>query len=84
VKAKIEINLKEGILDPQGKAIHHALESLGFNGIHEVRTGKLIEIALDGHDRQEAGNLVKEACEKLLANSVIEKYTFSIVENSTL
>ena len=81
LKAKIHITLKNGILDPQGKTIHHALEMLGFAGIREVRAGKLIEIFLDGMSREQAQQLTENACKKLLANPVIENYDFVIVEN---
>ncbi len=80
MKAKIYINLKPGILDPQAKAVHHALESLGFNQVNEVRTGKVIEMDYNGVSKAEAEGLTRQACEKLLANPVIENYEFQIVE----
>jgi len=80
VKATIHITLKNGILDPQGKTIHHGLEMLGFTGIHEVRTGKLIEIFFEGISREQAQQTTENACKKLLANPVIENYDFIIVE----
>jgi len=78
-KAKIHITLKQGVLDPQGKAIHHALDSLGFQGVTDVRMGKLIEMELaDGQPAAALEAEVKEMCERLLANTVIEEYRFSI------
>ena len=78
-KAKIHITLKQGVLDPQGKAIHHALDSLGFQGVTDVRMGKLIEMELaDGHAATALKAEVKEMCERLLANTVIEDYRFVI------
>jgi phosphoribosylformylglycinamidine synthase len=78
LKAKIHITLKEGILDPQGKTIHHALEMLGFVGIREVRTGKFMEISFDDMAREQAQQITEKACDKLLANPVIENYDFVI------
>jgi len=74
VKAKVHVTLKAGVLDPQGKAIGHALESLGFTGIGEVRQGKVIELELKETDPDKARAQVGEMCEKLLANTVIENY----------
>ena len=71
MKARVFVTLKPGVLDPQGKAIHHALEGLGFSGIRDVRAGKLIELdAEDGVDDA----AVEEMCRKLLANTVIENF----------
>jgi phosphoribosylformylglycinamidine synthase len=81
LKAEIHITLKNGILDPQGKTIHHALEMLGFAGIREVRAGKLIEISFDGMSRAQAQQITENACKKLLANPVIENYDFVVVED---
>lgn len=71
MKTRIFVTLKGGVLDPQGKAIHHALEGLGFSGINDVRAGKLIELDIDESvtDAQ-----IDEMCRKLLANTVIENY----------
>ncbi len=79
MKARIHITLKNGVLDPQGKAIHHALEGLGFDGVEDVRQGKFIEIALADGDTEAAKAKVAEMCEKLLANTVIEDYAVEIV-----
>ncbi len=76
--AIVNVFLKEGVLDPQGKAAHHALNSLGFSGIQDVRIGKQIIINLDSEDRAKAETEVKEMCETLLANTVIEEYTIEI------
>ncbi|MBI3793534.1 MAG: phosphoribosylformylglycinamidine synthase subunit PurS [Nitrospinae bacterium] len=72
MKTKIIVTLKSGILDPQGKAVEHALHSLGFNGVRGVRIGKFIELELDG-DNAEKGR-IDEMCKKLLANPVTEDY----------
>ena len=72
MKARVTIMLKNGVLDPQGKAIHHALGSLGFAGVDDVRAGKIIELDLaDGTSRED----VEEMCKKLLANTVIENFS---------
>jgi len=76
--AIVNVFLKEGVLDPQGKAAHHALDSLGFEGVKDVRIGKQIVIELDTDDRSKAEAEVKEMCETLLANTVIEDYTIEI------
>lgn len=77
VKAKIHITLKPGILDPQGKTIQHALATLGFANVQDVRVGKLIELALEEMPLERARAVVEEACQKLLANPVIENYSVS-------
>ena len=79
MKAKVHVTLKTGVLDPQGKAIAHALENLGFAGVGEVRQGKYIEIELTEKDRAAAERAVKQMCEKLLANTVIENYAIELV-----
>jgi len=71
MKTRVYVTLKSGVLDPQGKAIHHALEGLGFSGVNDVRAGKLIELDLD----ERVGEAeVEEMCRKLLANTVIENF----------
>jgi phosphoribosylformylglycinamidine synthase subunit PurS len=72
VKAKVLIRPKEGILDPQGKAVERALPALGFDGVHEVRVGRLVELETDDPDQLEA------LCEKLLANPLIEDYEVEV------
>ncbi len=79
MKALIKITLKNGVLDPQGKAIEHALGSLGFSGVNEVRQGKLIELDLEANDAAAAKAEVERMCESLLANTVIENYSVELV-----
>ncbi len=78
MKARIHITLKNGVLDPQGKAVEHALSTLGFGGVENVRQGKYIELELSESDPIKAETLAKEMCEKLLANMVIENYSVEI------
>lgn len=78
MKAKIHVTLKQGILDPQGKAIEHALDSLGFKNAANVRVGKYMEVDVDQPDRAKAEAEVKAMCEKLLANTIIEEYRFEL------
>lgn len=79
MKARVFVTLKPGVLDPQGKAIHHALEGLGFGGVKEVRAGKLIELDLaDGTGDHE----IAEMCRKLLANTVIENFRIEKLDNA--
>jgi phosphoribosylformylglycinamidine synthase PurS subunit len=78
VKARIHITLKDGVLDPQGKAIGHALGNLGFAGVGEVRQGKLIEIDLAETDRERARATLDAMCKRLLANTVIENYAIEL------
>ncbi len=77
-KARIEIMLKPGVLDPQGEAVRHALATLGFTGIDKVRQGKLIEIDMEAENADAAAARAREMCEKLLANTVIEDYRIEI------
>ncbi len=78
MKAIVNVYLKNGVLDPQGKATHHALESMNFNGVADVRIGKQIILQLDTEDKEKALQEVKEMCEALLANTVIEDYDIEI------
>lgn len=78
MKARVHITLKNGVLDPQGKAIQHALSALGFDGVDNVRQGKVIELDLSETDRQKATTSVEEMCKKLLSNMVIENYAIEI------
>ena len=74
MKARVTVTLKNGVLDPQGKSIEGALKSLGVDGIANVRQGKVFDIELDTADKGQAEAALKAACEKLLANTVIENY----------
>ena len=76
--AKIHITFKNGVLDPQGKAVHHALKDLGYNEVSEIQMGKYLELKLDGVSQEDAENRVTEMCEKLFANTVIESYRFTL------
>ena len=78
MKAKIHVTLKSGVLDPQGKAIAHALAALGFTGVGDVRQGKLIEVELDETDPDAARAQVEKMCTQLLANAVIENYDIAL------
>ena len=78
MKARVFVTLKNGVLDPQGKAIGHALNNLGFASVGGVRQGKLIELELSETDEAKARTELKDMCEKLLANTVIEKYDIEI------
>ena len=80
MKARVHITLKEGILDPQGKAIAHALGSLGFGGVGEVRQGKYLELDLAQTDAEKARSEVDAMCQRLLANTVIEDYRIEVAE----
>ncbi|MDH3701125.1 MAG: phosphoribosylformylglycinamidine synthase subunit PurS [Alphaproteobacteria bacterium] len=78
MKARVHITLKKGVLDPQGKAIRHALEALGFLGVTEVRQGKVVELDLVEEDPDAARAQAEEMCRKLLANTVIENYEIEL------
>ena len=78
MQARIHITLKSGVLDPQGKAVQHALEALGFSSVEEVRQGKVIDLELADTDRQLAETELAKMCETLLANTVIEDYEIEI------
>jgi phosphoribosylformylglycinamidine synthase subunit PurS len=79
MKARVTVMLKQGVLDPQGEAVRHALATLGFSGVEGVRQGKVIELDLAATDRVAAETNVKAMCEKLLANTVIESYRVEIL-----
>jgi phosphoribosylformylglycinamidine synthase PurS subunit len=79
MKARVTVTLKSGVLDPQGKAIEGALRSLGVNGVASVRQGKVFDIELEGGDKTRAEAALKEAADKLLANTVIENYRIEVV-----
>ena len=79
MKARVFVTLKSGILDPQGKAIEGALKSLGVDGVASVRQGKVFDIEVEGSDRARTEAALKEAAEKLLANTVIENYRVEVL-----
>ena len=78
MKARVHVMMPDGVLDPQGEAVRHALATLGFGGVEAVRQGKVIELDLAATDRASAETEVKAMCEKLLANTVIESYRVEI------
>ena len=78
IKARVTVTLKNGVLDPQGKAIEHALEGLGFGGVGAVRQGKVFDIVLESTDKAKAEADLKAMCEQLLANTVIEDYSVDV------
>jgi phosphoribosylformylglycinamidine synthase PurS subunit len=77
-KANVQITLRPSILDPQGKAVHHALGNLGYSTIDRVRMGKYVELWIDAATEEEAERVTRAACQKLLANPVMEDYTFTL------
>lgn len=79
IKARITVTLKNGVLDPQGKAIEGALGALGFEGVEQVRQGKVFDLELAATDKAEAERQITNMCEKLLANTVIENYSVEIL-----
>ena len=79
MKARVHVTLKNGVLDPQGAAVKHSLGTLGFDGVERVRQGKIIELDIAETDPAKAETLVKDMCEKLLANTVIEDYSVEIL-----
>ena len=78
MKARVYVTLKPGVLDPQGEAVRHALRNLGFDGVGSVRQGKMLDIDLDETDPAAAEAKLREMCEKLLANTVIEDYSVEL------
>ena len=78
IKARVTVTLKNGVLDPQGKAIEGALKTLGFDGVGQVRQGKVFDVELEGTDKIAAETALKAMCEKLLANTVIENYSVAV------
>lgn len=81
-KAQISVSLRRSILDPQGKATHNALSQLGFDGIDQVRIGKLIEMKISADSKDDAESIARRACEKLLANPVTEDFEVEIISES--
>jgi len=82
MKVQVHTTLKEGVLDPQGKAVESALKNLGFEGINKIRQGKLFDIDIETDDKVKAEKLVIKICKTLLANMVIEDYTVKILEEN--
>jgi len=79
ITAIVNVSLKAGVLDSQGKAVHHALDSLHFNGVSDVRVGKQIVLKLDTDNKEEAMKDVEKMCEEILANTVIEDYAIELI-----
>ena len=77
--AKIRITLRKSILDPQGKAVEHSIQSLGYKNIKDTRIGKFIELKIDAATEDEAKSVTEEICSKLLANPVMEDYDFDVI-----
>ena len=80
MKVRVIVTLKEGVLDPQGKAIHGSLDALGFENVNNIRQGKVFDIEIDENDKDNALSSVKHMCKKLLVNEVIENYNIQISE----
>ncbi len=80
MKARVFVTLKEGVLDPQGEAVKHSLGTLGFKGVNAVRQGKVIELDLAETERDRAEASLRDMCERLLANTVIENYSVEMIE----
>ncbi|KOP64961.1 phosphoribosylformylglycinamidine synthase [Bacillus sp. FJAT-18019] len=78
LKAKVYVTIKQSVLDPQGVAVQGALHSIGFKEVESLRIGKYMELELDTDNREEAEKRVKEMCEKLLANTVVENYRYEL------
>ena len=82
MKVQVHTTLKEGVLDPQGKAVESALKNLGFSGIKKIRQGKLFDLELDTNNKEEAEKLTEEICKVLLANMVIEDYKIKVLPDN--
>ena len=82
MKVQVHTTLKEGVLDPQGKAVESALKNLGFSGIKKIRQGKLFDLELDTKSKEEANKLTEEICKVLLANMVIEDYKIKVLPDN--
>ncbi len=80
MKVRILVSFKDSVLDPQGQTVKNALHTLGYDGVREVRQGKVFELDLDGVSEKEAGTLVPEIARKVLANPIIEKYTWQVIK----
>lgn len=82
IAARVTVTLKSGVLDPQGKAIEGALDTLGFKGVGQVRQGKIFDLEIDGSDKAKAEADIAAMCDRLLANTVIEDYSIAISQGS--
>ena len=82
MKVQVYTTLKEGVLDPQGKAVESALKNLGFSGINKIRQGKLFDLELDAENKDEAKKLTEKICKVLLANMVIEDYKIKVLADN--
>jgi phosphoribosylformylglycinamidine synthase len=80
-RVEVFVQLKDGMLDPQGKPLEHALEALGYSGVEDVRVGKWITFQVEGDNRDTIGEKVDEMCRRLLANTVIERYSYKLSED---
>jgi phosphoribosylformylglycinamidine synthase len=80
LKVKVKVVLKDGILDPQGKAVLHAINDLKFNGVNDVRIGKYVELTFEGLEKPAVETEIKDICQKLLANPVMENFEYEIEE----
>jgi len=78
--SRITVTLRKSILDPQGKAVEHGIHSLGYEAVEDVRIGKFIELSVDAPSRKEAEQVTRDVCQKLLANPVMEDYSFEVEE----
>ncbi len=81
-KADIKVTLKKSVFDPQGATVMHSLETLGFKSVNNVRIGKFIQVEIDGNSVDEANEFIEKMCDQLLANPVIESYTYEVEEIS--
>ncbi len=79
-KVRIQVTLKESVLDPQGETVEKALKTLGYLNVEDVRVGKYLEVTLEGRDKEDVEKQVVEMCQRLLTNPVIEDYTFEVTE----
>ncbi len=79
-KARIQVTLKESVLDPQGETVEKALKTLGYLNVEDVRVGKYLEVTVEGRDKEDVEKQVVEMCQRLLTNPVIEDYTFEVTE----
>lgn len=79
-KAKIQVTLKKSVLDPQGVAVEKALKTLNYSNVGDVKVGKYLEVSVEGKDREEVEEQIRDMCDRLLTNPIIEDYTFEVTE----